>query len=672
MKNITIDTNLLPEMWLTWTTTKGVFYLNCQTGRKQNNAPIEASSYNRKCPRRIISSGSKPRIGYAKYHEDIDRLELAEVTIETTRKEEVKKWKYVGNRYFLGKDKSVVDENGNIVTHDFYLSEYHRSHDFKGFLGMFYRIESVSNVSEFKKLLGSDTYTVGSGRVVTVIYAWHIQEWYRTSQKVKGAGKQQKLVDKLVAMPLSDVSQLAKQYPMTKNSYGRYDMYDNGIMYFERLTDGWSVLRLFDRYHGSNDLREKERMYLHDDGTNRIVTPGKDKWVPARQMYTYSTYRLVNIMEAMRECKRLKYILPLLADVDKRQFRMCLMTVLRFPEIEQMMNLGYRNKAKKIAYSNTPRADLKDLFGGYYNEKGKTFLRKVGMTKYQTDKFMQDVDPGYYSHSSTMALREMRKIFSEDLSHVDNTTFNKYYNAFSKMSFGYRGSVYPQLDSMDIDRAKFIKNVIRLSEKNENAPRIINDTLNQYRGLNIGTHPEINWYFDDYSDVIRAHDAIDELKRTQDAERRALWDMETAKRLAKEEEKRIKMDEKRKEYEYEDEQYVIRLPKDLNEIITEGSKQRICIGGYTSRHATGKTNLFFIRKKSEPNVPFYAIEMDNNKTVVQIHGYGNSWLGNNPEVIPTVVRWARKSGIKCSERILTCTARGYSAINNYVPMPVVD
>jgi hypothetical protein len=142
--------------------------------------------------------------------------------------------------------------------------------------------------------------------------------------------------------------------------------------------------------------------------------------------------------------------------------------------------------------------------------------------------------------------------------------------------------------------------------------------------------------------------------------------------MKREEEKRKEVDEKRKKYEYEDDSYVIRLPKDSNEIIREGSMQRICIGGYTSRHALGQTNLFFLRRKSNPETPFYAIEMNNTNNIVQIHGYCNKWLGCNPEAIPTVVRWLRKNGIKCNERILTCAATGYGMVNAYVPMPVVD
>lgn len=669
MKNTTIDANLLPDMWLTWETTKGVFYLNCATGKKQTEYPDCNLKRYRNVDCWLTNSGSKPRIGYAKYHEDLEMLELAEVTIDTTRKEEPKQWRYAGNKYFLRKDKVVLDENGKVATGPFNLSRYHSAYSFNNFLGFFYRIGHRKNVEEFKKFLGSDSYTTGSGRVVNVTHAWHIQEWYKTKQKVRGTGKQQKLTNKLVEMQVNDVAAVSAKYPVEKSTGWR----NNGIIEFERLEDGWSVLRVFDKISDGKDLKETERMYLHDDGSTRIVAPSKDGWVPARQLHTWSYYEIVNKSEAMEKCKRLKYIIPHVENVSKQHIRNHLISILRFPEIEQMINLGYKNAATSIMSSGTPKAEMKHMFGEYYNEKETSLLRKIGLTKHQLDKYMAVYDShAYYGNRCASALLEMRNLFGESLIHLDNTSFDEYYDGFIAINRGYGRRSFHQLENIGIDRNKFIKNAFRLGKKNPNVYTLLDDTLNRYYSLNRGTQPEINWYFDSYSDVVRAHNAIDELKRTQDAERRAMWDMAEAERLKKQEKKRIELDKERKAYEYEDDAYVIRLPNDLNEIVSEGNKQRICIGGYTSRHALGQTNLFFLRRKSDPTIPFYAIEMDNTQKIVQIHGYCNSWLGNNPEVIPTVVRWLRNNGIKCDEKILTCKAKGYCAVNDYVPMPVVD
>lgn len=669
MKVTTIDTSVLPEIWLQWTTSNEAFYLECATGIKSNNHPRDIARYGNP-KKRLINAGSKPRFAYAKYHEDIEMLELAEATIATTRKEEPKEWKYAGNKYFLCKDKRVLDENGNVVTGNFYLSRHHNCATFKEFLSYFIRIEVSFNAIEFKKFLGSYTYTVGSGRVATVHSAWNIREWYTTTQKVRGPGKQQKLTDKLVAMPVKDVKELYRRYAanVPTNGWG-----GSGIICFERLNDGWSVLRVLDKKYLADEFTETSRMYLHDDGSNRIVSPTKDGWVPARQNFDYGRYKFPNKTEATEKCKRLKYIIPLIDDEEDGCVKKALITILRFPELEQMISLGYKTQAMRIARSNTPGANLKHMFGEYYNAKETTILRKAGLNKHQFDMHMQTyATSGYMTVKSEQAMREMRKMFGDGLIHLDNTSFDDYYNGFYAMSRGYNRAIYPQLERMGIDRNRFIKNVFRLGKKNKEVYTVVDDTLYAYNALNIGTQPEIDWYFDSYSDVARVHDAIDGLKRMQDAERRAMWNKAEAERLKREEKKRAELDEKRKEYEYDDDNYVIRLPKDCQEIIREGNLQRICIGGYTSRHATGQTNLFFLRRKSEPDAPFYAIEMDNGKNIVQIHGYCNKWCGNNPEVIPTVVRWLRKNGIKCDTKILTCTATGYGSNGRYVQMPVVD
>ena len=672
MKTTTIDKSLLPNVCLMWSTTTANFYMDCEIGKKQTMKPEDAVKYSRIHP--LINAGSRPRFAYVKYHDDIEALELAEVTIDTTRKEEVKQWRYNGEKYFLKKDKTVVDEYGNEKTNNFILSRNHRSNDFKGFLSMLYRISCQSNADEFKKFLGSNTYIVGSGRCVTVHSCWNIHEWYKTKQKVRGEGKAHQLTNELTKMVVRNIEEISKEYPAPKE-YDSYT-YNNGrhIIYFETLDNGWHVLRTLNRRYKSDDFDEVERMYLHDDGANRIVTPQKDKWVPSRQYNGWTKYTFANKNEAMEKCDRIKYILPLLENLNNVNIKAALTTILRFPELEQMIRLGYSTAASRVLGSNTPMADLKGMFGDYYNAKGKTIFNKAGLSKSQFHKYMKEYGGSrYYYGYRAKALKEIRGFFGDKLVHLDEDTFTKYYDAFANMcERSYGRGMFAQLKDMNVDRNKFIKNIIRLGEKNKEVYTVAQDTLTRYSGLNTGTHPEINWYFDSYSDLVRAHDAIDELKREQDAERRAMWDMAAAERMKKEEEKRKELDEKRKEWEYEDDNYIIRLPNDGNEIIREGDMQRICIGGYRTSHALGSTNLFFLRKKNDPTSPFYAIEMNNNNIISQIHGYCNKWLGNNPEAIPTVVRWLRKNGFKCSESILTCTATGYGSNNQYVAMPVVD
>lgn len=677
MKKTTVNQSLLPAVWLNWKLKTGNVWLECKTGAKQSTAPnVQWRDENW----RTITIQARPNsvleYGYLKYHEDIDKLEMAVVKMETHRQEEARKWEYYDEDkiFFLGKDKKIYDRNGNECTR---IGDWgtHNSWytDPKGFLNRFAKYSmSNSAMEEFHKFIGGKSFSISNGRLIECYSPWHIEEWFKRKQAAKTSGKQQKLVDKLVEMQLTDASDFSERYPakVIREHY-RYPVTASNILYFERLEDGWSVLRAFTRTNAKDELKETQRMYLHDDGTNRITSPSPVGWVPTQQYREYSSYyQFVNKAEAMEKCNRLKYILPLFDDVDQYTLKKYIMTVLRFPEIEQLMKMGYKETGKDLAASPTPKADMKRMFGGVYNEKETTIIRKSGLNKHQFATYMKDrnSENTWYNYSIE-ALKELKKLFGDEFNSLDNATFDELYKAYKNICrVSYRGLSIPN----GTDSKRFMKNLIRIGKKYENVYSVYNDTYHMWVQLAMDTQPDIDWLFDDYSDLVRAHDAIMELKRIQDAERRARWDEREAERLKKQEEKRVKLDKERKEYEYEDDNFIIRLPLDGKEIVREGNLQHICIGGYVERHSLGNTNLFFLRKKSEPDVPFYAIEMSNGKSIVQIHGFGNKWLGNNPEAIPTVVRWLRKNNISCSTDILTCTSIGYGRGNNYIQMPHVD
>ena len=166
-------------------------------------------------------------------------------------------------------------------------------------------------------------------------------------------------------------------------------------------------------------------------------------------------------------------------------------------------------------------------------------------------------------------------------------------------------------------------------------------------------------------------------------EQRRNWVERYEEQKRKEREQRAKLNkvkiEFRKTLEFEDKDYLIRLPVDKNEIIKEGMELHHCVGGYAERHETGDTTIMFLRKKSEPDKPFYTIEVGievltdtvSELRISQIHGFGNRWMGNDPEAIPTVVRWLRQNGIECDRAILTSTSTQYGMGRNFIKMPEV-
>jgi DNA-directed RNA polymerase subunit RPC12/RpoP len=73
-------------------------------------------------------------------------------------------------------------------------------------------------------------------------------------------------------------------------------------------------------------------------------------------------------------------------------------------------------------------------------------------------------------------------------------------------------------------------------------------------------------------------------------------------------------------FEYQD--LLIRPAASSIELFEEGKKLNHCVGGYSKNYADGKTNLFVLRKASDPDKPFYTVEMIG-KEIVQVRGLRN-------------------------------------------------
>ena len=88
----------------------------------------------------------------------------------------------------------------------------------------------------------------------------------------------------------------------------------------------------------------------------------------------------------------------------------------------------------------------------------------------------------------------------------------------------------------------------------------------------------------------------------------------------------------REKFEFSYKDLILIQPKNLEEIITEGRTLHHCVGGYADRHAEGETNIFFIRKASDPDTPYFTIEVNNNYYIQQCHGFKNDVNGKPVEI----------------------------------------
>lgn len=79
---------------------------------------------------------------------------------------------------------------------------------------------------------------------------------------------------------------------------------------------------------------------------------------------------------------------------------------------------------------------------------------------------------------------------------------------------------------------------------------------------------------------------------------------------------------KREKYKFEFNGLIIRPAINTKELIKEGAELHHCVGGYAKRYAEGKTTIMFIRKKDEPDKPYYTMEIVKGK-IEQVRGNRN-------------------------------------------------
>ena len=146
----------------------------------------------------------------------------------------------------------------------------------------------------------------------------------------------------------------------------------------------------------------------------------------------------------------------------------------------------------------------------------------------------------------------------------------------------------------------------------------------------------------------RRHDeCVEEIRRRQMIE-----EMRRNKKQREEEAKRMRekfpgaediLKEIKPKYEYSGEKYIIIVPTKLVDIVTEGQALHHCAGAtdrYFDRIMQRETYICFLRKTSEPEIPFYTIEVEPGGTIRQHRGMYDEEPGIK-EIKPFLREWQR-------------------------------
>jgi len=101
-----------------------------------------------------------------------------------------------------------------------------------------------------------------------------------------------------------------------------------------------------------------------------------------------------------------------------------------------------------------------------------------------------------------------------------------------------------------------------------------------------------------------------------------------------------------KKFEYSNDNYLIIACPELKDLIHEGSELHHCVGSYTDSVGHGREYILFLRKKEEPDKPFYTINITTDNRIRQIHGSCNCNV--TKEISKFIDKWAKKFKLNAS------------------------
>lgn len=666
----------------------------------------------------VVGSGKDVKVAYAKYYPEFEMLMLGVMTINTRKIPEEKRNYFFVERYFLFKNcPAPFDVNGdiafkskggkfyslgfvNFLQHDLYKAVFH-----------FYFSQAIE---EFTRK-GCNPRIKWTQWTPYTFADYYKVMYPRTSSK--SSADISEIVNSLPTVNLNELRQLyPKKAIDVKNSWNNeyHTEYKDTIWTFNILNDNYCVIRQFGGYF---EFEEQSRILIDNKGKVTIFKPNtilngsvvfrvsssSDIGIPADNVCFFRGF------EDMFKFKRLFYISSIINDSDimtkTNSLILRIIYTLRCPTIEQFYKAGYKYIANYLM-SVSAKSDVEHLFGYKKYSKSASIYELSGMNKYQlklVDKMFEEKkknpnSPTYIygglTYTPRCVIETVRFVAGvKNLSSITDKDSDFYFSMAKRMNNVHsdyhdflhfveaNNSVYTYYrikngwrcmnkerrikpltpEQNEKDRKNLLK-LIRLQEKtdkkglDEDVFKIFSDTLNLFKQISNANRPDIDLYTcKDVNELHRYHNMLIEINIT-DKEARNKEEQERLNKLA------AKLYDQRKEkFEYADDNFSIVVPEEMNKITKEGVYLHHCVGGYISRVAEGRTNILFLRKNENIDIPFFTIEVNNHNEVIQIHGLYNRWLGNEPDAVKFVINWIHEKEIKCPVNIVLNKGQGYSA-----------
>lgn len=654
-----------------------IVYQNCLTGCLGHKIH---EVVNTNLPYLVIEKKSKTISGYTiQYDEDINMLAIIKATFNSRaiKEGECRFWEEQ-DRYYVDKDKNIyIKSFGNEYEINHHKTLSSMPFDCTKFIDI--RLDHKTNesesINEIYKLFPK-CVSMSGNRLYSITNFYWFFYFLQYKEPVKRNGPKQKRIDELISIKLP------------KFDWKKYDNIDdftdfNGtakISVIQKVPtdkENICVLRTFKVLNQTEEIYEGGRYYIGQNECIACKIDNKGNYIQAALHNDAGNWRfkLLEIEENAAVGTKLEYCLSIIDDFNEELKSIAVMTFMQWPVFEMIYKLGYKKYIKTIINYHKYDSPIKGLekdFGKLGT--GKNLNKILGLNKYQLkialDNAERYVDNygGYYSsiviikkivgmipHREYWQVeREEHKAKYVSLADIDNETFDKLF-AFVKnimpSSHGGKGHLYNNGSNVPIINCAVYTN------KLYGMKTTINTLNNILFAASSKTGP--GWrnttyiiFLRDFLDMVKEmnmsnrfkpyFDSLEELKEMHD-EIALLYNSFKEKIEIEKWEKRKPFWNK---FVYDDSNYKVITPENPEDLAAEGLKLHHCVKGYIKKVTNGETNIVFIRKAEEENIPFFTVEISNNNCIQQIHGSCNRNLDTEPDLIYFVNDWIENCNLK--------------------------
>lgn len=504
----------------------------------------------------------------------------------------------------------------------------------------------------------------------------------RTRELKKTNSDSQKIIDDLVQYPLPDHSNEFQYHPIVECRKMLIDKVPSH--------ESMCVVRMYINYE--EHFFETNRIYVDKNNFIACRNDNKGDWVYIDFKGNDSInwfYTLKDFNHNAIQGTKLAYFEDIMKDIDAPNRGVALWCLVKYPFTESLCKIGLSHYFNKCCMGvlNPVQKMCKHLRISPVMLYSDSLYKIIGFNKHQLNTIKDVLNDDHFNFRNLGRISQTKTLLSDEgwnIANIDDETFDKVWRFLALLSdtilnasenCNVNNTLTLSLYDLKIfETSQQISNFWGVQTFVNTIP-IFEEFINRivFRADEIAVSREDQTLLVMYNDYIKGAVSLGDkvhfkpYVRSVDEETITLMhDNMSALVLAHQDECFFEnWDKNSKRWDkwvFEDEQYTVIAPSSAKDLAVEGIALHHCVKNYIPKIANGETNIMFIRKKEDINIPFFTVEItsmpsfnilnlddSSNKedyVIFQVHGLMNCNADTIPGLNDFISKWAKEKNLK--------------------------